>query len=44
MEKDSSISKQSNCQHQFTQEHILGTGTGDYKCIKCGYVTSDKNK
>jgi hypothetical protein len=29
--------------HLYKQEHIKGTGTGDYECIRCGHVTSNKD-
>lgn len=33
---------QNHQSHTYKQEHLLGMGTGDYRCIKCGHITSNK--
>jgi len=32
-------SVQSQCEHEYKKERIMGNQTGDWVCVKCGYIS-----
>ena len=37
--EEDKLKRQAACKHERTeQEHILGSGTGDYVCVACGKI------
>jgi hypothetical protein len=36
--------EQVECDHDYQKERISGAHTGDWKCTKCGHVTSNRPK